>query len=460
MGVFMREPMIVTACAKEELTSYLGGLIAGLLMLLLAGIFCGVRWCTARGELEASASDTGQRLHVLDNLKFLTMCGVIVCSELQPGDFPVLELEHQSAVRNFLHPAAVRMFCFISGMWSRKPLITGEKSLLVRLGAPLICACFIIQPLDKLFFGPNEWIPSSSQTVFEYMCVAWSSLVVTVDSEPYWYLQALIVWRVLAHLVSPYRVSARFVIAGALAVLGGTAVPENAPFALGQAMVLFPVYMFGQVFPTNTVLSLLPWSQGSALLGCVVLLEVYSLESYSFFALFLTNVPDFHWPGVKYCSPKDLLSFWLLGLFRLTWDMSKGLLVLVFICPRGRCFLSELGKNSLYALLLHRPLVRLTVKILCSLGVPQSLADTVQEDDRSWTGVLSMGIVWFAVIAYAVCLNALISAPQVRDVGKVFVEPYWLDAWLREPPSSEDEVDPDDEDVTLLDCDGGVGDGL
>jgi len=452
--------MIVTACAKEELTSYLGGVIAGLLMLLLSGIFVGVRWCTGRGELEAVASEPVQRLHVVDNLKFLTMCCVIVCSELRPGDFPVPELEHQQAVTHFLHPAAVRLFCFVSGMWSRKPLTTGEKSLLVRLGAPLVCGCCFIQPLDKLFLGPDQWIPSSRQSAFEDICSAWSSLVVTVESEPYWYLQALIVWRVLAHLVSTYRVSARFVIAGALAVLGGTAVPENAPFALGQAMVLFPVYMFGQVFPTNLVLSLLPWSQGSALLACVVLLEVYSLESYSFFALFLTNVPDFHWPGVKYCSQKDLLSYWLLGLFRLTWDMSKGLLVLVFICPRGRGLLSELGRNSLYALLLHRPLVRLTVKLLCALGVPQSIADTVEEDDRSWTGVFVNGVAWFAVITYAVLLNAAVSAPRVREVGKVFVEPSWLDAWLREPPCSEDEHDPDDEDVTLLDCDGDVGDGL
>jgi hypothetical protein len=310
-----------------------------------------------------------------------------------------------------------------------------------------------------MFLGPGPWKPANNNAAFFAAFTAWRTLIIPGD-EPYWYLEALIVWRVMANLIEPYRLQARFGIAVCVAVLAGAVVPVHAPFALGQAVVLFPVYMLGQVFPLHSMLTLFPWALGSCLIACLVMWEVYLLESSAFGTLFLTNVPDYGWSGVKYCSPADALTFWLLGLFRMVWDLCKGLLLLVFICPRCPCRVSTLGQNTLYALVLHKPLVRFAVKLIITMGLMPEMTESSEEDMNWWEYKFAVSMMWAVVIALAVGVSVLTCSPRIREIGQVFMEPIWLEAWIVQPTQPESDLDPDKEEASLLDCEGDLGDGL
>merc|ERR1712176_1033901 len=67
----------------------------------------------------------------------------------------------------------------------------------------------------------------------------------------------------------------------------------------------------------------------------------------------MSSIPLFEWVGIPSCGFSSDALFWLRGNFRNVLEMTKGMIFLILVCPRSRCFMTIYGQYSLYPYLLQ-----------------------------------------------------------------------------------------------------------
>ena len=224
---------------------------------------------------------------------------------------------------NMIYLFHMPAFVFVSGYFGK-----GEKA----------CSFERIIRLIFLFFIFN------SITVFLAGYSNYSSLLEPIYS--YWYLIALIAWRLTAHRIAKFRVINILLFTMAL-LIGFFAAFDN-HFAVGRVIGFYPFYMLGYQFSSKKCAKTVNRKYAErALIGVAVLLGASVIAF--MFHVFL-GIPDEVLTLEPYSDTTDLLR-------RVIMFVVAALMICALLClsiEKNIPFLTMVGRNSLWIFVLHR----------------------------------------------------------------------------------------------------------
>eukprot|EP00927_Polykrikos_kofoidii_P077397 TRINITY_DN74336_c0_g1_i1.p1 TRINITY_DN74336_c0_g1~~TRINITY_DN74336_c0_g1_i1.p1 ORF type:complete len:465 (+),score=31.49 TRINITY_DN74336_c0_g1_i1:90-1484(+) len=373
-----------------------------------------------------AASDTvrspeQERIAVFDNVRFF-MVALLVFTHS-----PITQYPFHSNIYQIVSPFHVKCLAFTSGVLARKPPSASTwRTKFYRIFMVNILWCLVGNPI--LVYITTRDSPSDRPDLLKQ----WQSGFYATNS-PNWILWGLIWWNVGGLLLWDLPPCFRVFVAILFCAAGGYSQSEF--FSFSYSISTLPVFVFGQVFPWERAVSITraDWLQG--LRGGFMLVLLCVPELVPVVRDFMEEIPQYSWYGGdqfhwKYGpdSSCDLplgwtLSVWIRGaVFRNVLEVSKVLLLLLYVLPKGRHFTARLGRFWLYPLLLHRPLLDLSFRWLEEL---KSRSDFVQKA-LGW-GCLAM----LCQVVFALALTAILSTWPVRALFWVIIEPTWLERGVR-----------------------------
>lgn len=365
--------------------------------------------------VDALADSSGEdRLAVLDNAKLILICGVILFHIL--GSHPAKvywRLQEARHMQLFVDPWETRTFCFISGVLSPSPpSLRAFKSIVTRLMAPTILYCGCVVPLIVLARGKQAFD-------FALILTSLSNVYQKTNNTVIWYLQALLIWKLLGFMFMTLRTPLRM----GVAIVFGTAAGyfDLTAFHLDRAITYFPIFIFGQIFPLQAALTHTKWNHHSIAVGACILAAVYIFTVV--FDDFLASLDVAGWHKRQYVGLREFRLYFWRGLFVNLFETSKGMIFLFMVVPRTENRFTKYGQQSLYAYLLHPFVLYLFERLpFIHHNVPL---------------VLELPF-WCFLLAFSFGIAIGMSSEPVRAVFKVFLEPAWLEEILFEPSGRQD----------------------
>eukprot|EP00928_Gymnodinium_smaydae_P011951 TRINITY_DN14371_c1_g1_i1.p1 TRINITY_DN14371_c1_g1~~TRINITY_DN14371_c1_g1_i1.p1 ORF type:complete len:502 (-),score=88.70 TRINITY_DN14371_c1_g1_i1:115-1620(-) len=379
---------------------------------------------------EASKGGRERSAH-LDNAKFLMMLGVTACHYL--GLVRPMPLVDE--VGRFGLPWAIRIFAFLSGIVARSPPSwRAFRSLAWRVGVPFLAFCTVLDSfLFQLFFEPFPTV------IMNFPQQTWEKFINLRGAAGIaWYLQAMILWRLLGFAIHRLPACARVVLAvAASCFIGYFKLGDLDMLSVTHALQTWPMYVLGQVFPWDAVVARTPWSRATAFAGILALAVLFTLELLDTSGTrFIDVMPadqwgsnfhlreqlDFGWnegSGPRwFCSFTEMGTFVFRALFRHAWEFCKGLILVFAVCPRSTTFFSTWGKFSLYPHMLQLFVLRLYTSIY-----PQMWPALLKDNYFSlWGATLSWILFW----AMMVGLVGFLASWPIRPMVALFFDPCWL----------------------------------
>jgi len=390
------------------------------------------RWNAA--ESEVLPKRIGSRDPHVDNAKFLGM--VLVCWSHIIG--PLRVLEYTGINSDFVIWFHMPMYVFLSGTFVRPASFQGLLKVLVLVLFPLVAFCLLIFPLERaaLESGTNLWLPGTAPyfegSVFDLLMGSGPGFFI-------WFLRCLLIWK----LVTMFTVSLPKVAQIALGILLGlTGVycqPEEGSmwnfgiFAYQRALQLFPFFLMGQHLDTSRLMKAVPPPSTLTMASTWLLLfSLLYLENHAQIWSDLTDglfnlIDSSPAPFMTYHYPANCNNayYWLWARYgaSLAYRTLCMFTFLLFGVPRGRVWFTDAGSATMYAYLLHVPLVHYTVVGLTKANAPfaATLANLPPVLDYMCFIVLAIALnLWFAMIVYSLTVN------PVRSIFGVLIEPTWL----------------------------------
>jgi hypothetical protein len=248
-----------------------------------------------------------------------------------------------------------------------------------------------------------------------------------------WYMYALVTWRVLGWALLSIRPVARMTVSVILMVISGYCI--DSPGYLRNALVYLPIFTAGQLFPLKEVMARLPSVTPPMLIAGGSLLFLVGYWEFSTTGLhMLAEIPYYSWgptegPPDGYCSFGAFATYWLRGVFRNTLELSKGLVLILFCCPRQDSLLSRLGQYSLYAYLLHPWLQALmNDKLMMRTWRPHPTAHS----SATFQYACLIG-----AVAHALAVNLVLTSWPCRVLFRWIIEPTWLERLFATEPAAK-----------------------
>jgi len=313
-----------------------------------------------------------------------------------------------------LSPWCTRSFAFISGaLWPTEPIAQDFHGTTIKIAVPLLLHCTVVAP-TILFVVKYHTAPdfhNMPQNV-------WHRLFFAEEPET-WYLFALIQWRFWAALLGRIGLVTRLVFSLVLAAIGGYSGVTALMFS--RAIVAFPMFIVGQIFPLHAALSRLPQTRISIALGVILLGSLCAVQTCEASRWLMDGIPVHDWAadapietvdGVKLVAWRV---YWFRGLFRNMLELVKCLVFLLLCCPRSPGFTADFGKHTLYPCLLHFSIV-----LSCR---------------HWWDGAAEVrslpmvGLIWISVFAWSLALTVVLASWPVRYAFGIFYEPRWVESF-------------------------------
>jgi len=308
-------------------------------------------------SIQAVAANGGkQYLAILDNAKLVLMMGIVL------SHYTMLKWNAQvsapsALMENWLWNFPLAGFSFVSGALSKGPPNRSKlQSLVMRMLLPFL--------LYTLVFDASimQWLKHEPFRV-SYL----SQQIKSAAPFPTWYLQSLIVWKLLAWsshvLASGWSIPiwASFTsISLALFVVSSFFTMHI--WSLDNGIAYLPCFAVGFLFPIEELIMLVPMTPQMAVAGC------FSIVAWTL--------------GGQYCPIRERatkhLHEALLGSYgcvsALSWceGMSSALIyvtvfmmLLVVSCPRQEYWFTKYGRDgAMYVYLLNLPALKLFMKAL------------------------------------------------------------------------------------------------
>jgi len=368
-------------------------------------------------ETDCRSNEGGRsRLDILDNAKFLLMALIVIdhakgnAEKYWGWTTGVPELEA-------ITQCHTRIYCFLSGVVAKDaPSKRGFRNIFGRLVLPIVLFSFV-DPLLVLSDQFGAQMKTNLIVAYNPVYLGPAALM------PIWYMHALVLWRLGGWAIYPLSPYCKFLVAFAVSAFGGYFVPLHLS-ALEPAFVYFVVYVLGQLCPMEAILKRLPQTWASISTGIVLLVMSTIWLSLPFVLAFMDDgsIPIWGWAGRAHQSDLSGALYWLRGLFRHTFELSRGFVFLFLCCPRSPGRMAEWGQRSLYAYLLNN----IFLTDFCRLvHVPSSSTQAGQ----------TVQIVILVTLSFS--LVALLSTAWVRELFRPILEPVWLENFLCGVPETK-----------------------
>ena len=212
-------------------------------------------------------------------------------------------------------------FVFVSGYFGKS-----ERSRSAAAIIRLIFLYFIFNSIMGFIFGFGQLL---------------------VPMYSYWYLLALIIWRLTAHYLAEFREINLFLLIAA--VFAGFFPSIDNTFAAARIIAFYPFYMFGYKLTAERNDELVRIKYTKRLVRGIVILAAAGVAAY--FAYTFFGYSDNSLQMFSYTVP--IGSFGRIALFIIAF---LAIYALRNICPDKKIpLLSMLGRNSLWIFLFHRP---------------------------------------------------------------------------------------------------------
>lgn len=224
---------------------------------------------------------------------------------------------------NFIYLFHMPAFVFVSGYFGR-----GEKAHSFEKIIRLVFLFYIFNSITVFLVGYSVY-PSLLEPIYSY-----------------WYLVALIAWRLTAHRIAKFRIINVFLFAAAL-LIGFFAAFDN-HFAIGRIIGFYPFYMLGYQFSEKNLAKVLKRKYSERVLAGVAALLGAAVIAFLFHAFL--GIPDEVLTLDPYTEPLDMLR-------RLAMFAVAVLAICALMCfsPEKKIpFITMAGRNSLWIFVLHR----------------------------------------------------------------------------------------------------------
>eukprot|EP00927_Polykrikos_kofoidii_P049529 TRINITY_DN4357_c0_g1_i1.p1 TRINITY_DN4357_c0_g1~~TRINITY_DN4357_c0_g1_i1.p1 ORF type:complete len:451 (-),score=42.70 TRINITY_DN4357_c0_g1_i1:48-1400(-) len=356
-----------------------------------------------------------QRIALLDNAKFLMMIAVVYTHSKTYWYWFAI---------NFVNPFHIKCFAFMSGLMARKePSAKKFKSLFYTLLVPNLLWCLVGFP--SMTYMVNWRLPND----FHELVNVWYNGFFAGTAGTNWFLWGLLWWNFGGMLLVDLPPILRVIVATLVAAAGGY--DSSGLFSFSMAITTLPVFVFGQVVPWERILALVPDDRKRRVLGVCMAIIFFFLERVPVGSQFINDIPQYSWnrnvwrlwwwdkPDATCDLPLTWTgSLWIRGaVFRNVLEVTKILLFLLYVCPRGESFMSRLGRYSLYPMLIHHQLMELELTWFADPGAASLPAPS---------NVPLALLLYAGQIVFCFGLTAVLSTRPVRAIWWVIIEPTWL----------------------------------
>jgi len=371
-----------------------------------------------------SLGHDGDRMFLFDNTKAFAMMLVIFGHILTQGTAAIIMKGRPFQSLFFgMKMIQMPMFCLVSGICSQQPPTAKRvRALITYIALPAVIQIVLIQPLllrslqDPANFYGN---------VLAFVNLSYFSTPLFMGYLP-WYLVALVLWRSSSFICSTCLSSSSALVTLVLISCIGGYLPSDSSDALTsihESIGFLPYFAIGYVLPFNLIMekvSIVPlWTRFAA--AVCVLLWILGIVTPN---VFPSHLPDAHKP---YRFPdsmthRDISLFWTWRLTKITVDIVPCLVLLVFVMPRGKTFLTQAGQHTLYAYLHHRPVVVWYGKLLFEL-----------QNNIAWMQLSVCGLLVVAMCHLVVSLAIMLfltSCPW-RWLFSWAVQPTWANPLMQ-----------------------------
>eukprot|EP00441_Pelagodinium_beii_P001751 CAMPEP_0197690520 /NCGR_PEP_ID=MMETSP1338-20131121/108436_1 /TAXON_ID=43686 ORGANISM="Pelagodinium beii, Strain RCC1491" /NCGR_SAMPLE_ID=MMETSP1338 /ASSEMBLY_ACC=CAM_ASM_000754 /LENGTH=460 /DNA_ID=CAMNT_0043272975 /DNA_START=58 /DNA_END=1436 /DNA_ORIENTATION=+ len=346
----------------------------GMIAALCFSAVC-IRSYSPEAKTHAHAHTHTDRDHVFDNMRFLLSVLIVWIHfvEFEDRSWEMntwLKYDGFYWQRRLFKPIEARLvllcFTFQSGVLSSgAPTWRRCRGLFVSVVMSQILYAGLVQAiLQQVVVGGT----------FHFLDQDWFDRVVNAEPNVDWYLQDLVIWRLLSFAAYyaagksgtplwPWLLS---ICAAVLVLSHYMSLPKI--YSLTYAGCFLPSFICGILFPTRELLQLIPQSTTAICCGTALLvLWIVALGDWwggtsSAFGEFFNSLP--HKDVYDYLPNPDckveVTLIWCETLFSSLFGVLFCLCMTITICPRGETFFTRNGQNALYAYLLH-PLIGLPV---------------------------------------------------------------------------------------------------
>ncbi|GGO05945.1 acyltransferase family protein [Saccharibacillus kuerlensis] len=318
-----------------------------------------------------------QRDAYFDNIKVLLIALVVVGHLIEP----LSGSEIFRPLYLFIYSFHIPLFVLISGFFCKR-ITSGDYR--IKVVGSLIVPYLIFETLYSLF---DYYVLGAQKLRFSYFTPYWLM----------WFIFSMIIWKMLL----PYAVKIRWAlpISFAIAILAGYAADAEYYASISRTIVFFPFFLAGYYLDKADVDRLrTPLMKGIA----AVILGMAAVIMINYGNGFRT---EWFYGSLPY---RDLgHPEWSAGIYRLAAYAAAVLIggaIMILMTGRNIRGLSRLGRNTLYAYLLHGFLVR----GLIATGFYEVYGDT------RWMLLL---------IPFGILLTALLSSGFIRSRFRWLLEP-------------------------------------
>jgi len=312
--------------------------------------------------------------------------------------------------------------CFLSGCVMRRPVnLARFFNLLFDLLLPCLIWTYFLKGFLHENFETANWTWSTFQ----------ESLAKVVQGQNYqeeWYLQALILWRLFSYFTGMLNTPIVFAMACFLGGMGGYHNLWTLRYNFDTASGFLLMFVFGLLCPLEKLTKKIPNHLALQALGLVLMVGFPLVQQ------MLGPLPDNHLSYSQGASAQlfnalqhanangscltEFNLFWTRRVLKNVMALLVVLTYVVLVVPRRECFMSSLGKYTLYPYLFHEYFNFWRDRLVVELSLPMSTSSGMHALFYSTTAV------------YSVLVFCLLASPPFRWIFSPFLEFSWLKAQL------------------------------
>lgn len=235
-----------------------------------------------------------------------------------------------SGIVNFIYTFHMPAFVFVSGYFGKSEHSRSFEGII-----KLAFLYFVFNGAMSLIYGINP---------------------ITEPKYSYWYLPAMIVWRLTARYIAKFK-DILLILMG-ISVFAGFFNGIDNSFALARIISFYPYYMAGYLFTKEKSDALIQIKSSKRILLGLVLSA--ATATIIFFALNFFGYSQSDLQMSTYSEPLDAFGRCVLFIIGFA-----SVCALCYLTPAKRLpFLTMIGRNSLWIFLFHRPVTLLSEKLL------------------------------------------------------------------------------------------------